>query len=203
MKYYSQIGQDKQYLEYSKKRNGYYIEIGANDGITFSNTKLLEELKWNGICIEANPQAFKKLIKNRTCKNIQCAVFDYDGDISFKSGDDSLVGGITSELVDTWEKADKKQWVEQKVRCKTLYQILEEENVPKIIDYISIDTEGSEFIILDKFFQDNKKKYKFGYVDIEHNYDTRNYKRIKVLMEANGYKFLKNNQWDYTFILKD
>jgi hypothetical protein len=80
MKYYSQIEQDKQFLTHRGNTDkGFYVEIGANDGVTFSNTKTLEDLGWDGICVECNPQAFEKLDENRTCKKIQCAVYNYEG----------------------------------------------------------------------------------------------------------------------------
>jgi len=57
---------------FNEKRNGYFLDIGAHDGIHISNTYLLERrYGWSGICIEANRDTFLKLQKNRkaTCVN--------------------------------------------------------------------------------------------------------------------------------------
>ena len=64
---YSQIGQDLNVLQfYNHKKNGYFIEVGANNGIYLSNTYLLEKkYNWKGICIEPHPIEYEKLIKNR------------------------------------------------------------------------------------------------------------------------------------------
>jgi hypothetical protein len=65
-KYYSQIRQDR-YIDFffSKKRNGVFVDIGANDGVTLSNTYFLEkERHWTGICIEPIPSSFEKLKAN-------------------------------------------------------------------------------------------------------------------------------------------
>jgi len=60
---YSQLNQDLWVLDTLKhKRNGIFVDVGAFDGINLSNTYLLEkEHGWNGICIEANSESFKKL----------------------------------------------------------------------------------------------------------------------------------------------
>ncbi len=68
MKYYSQIGQDQYYIEniINFKKNGIFIDIGANNGIHASNTATLEfDLGWTGVCIEANPNLIESLTKNR------------------------------------------------------------------------------------------------------------------------------------------
>ena len=60
---FSQIGQDKRVLDfYQNKKNGYFVEVGANDGKRLSNTYLLEkDYNWKGICIEPVPSLLKKL----------------------------------------------------------------------------------------------------------------------------------------------
>ena len=74
--------QDKKMLKYLKKQNGYFIEIGANNGIDQSNTYLLELKKnWKGILVEPSPNKFIECIKNRSSKNKfycnACVSFDY------------------------------------------------------------------------------------------------------------------------------
>ena len=67
MRSYSQLGQDLTVLKfYNDKRDGYFIELGASDGITLSNTYLLEkEFGWKGICAEPVPVKYEALCKNR------------------------------------------------------------------------------------------------------------------------------------------
>ena len=69
MPYYSQIGQDKWVNDTLKgKTNGFFIELGACDGLYLSNTLYFEKEKnWNGICIEPNSSYFSRLCKNRKC----------------------------------------------------------------------------------------------------------------------------------------
>ena len=64
-------GLDKKLLKYINYDNGFYIECGANDGVDQSNTWYFEKFKnWHGFLIEAHPETFNELKKNRSKKNI-------------------------------------------------------------------------------------------------------------------------------------
>jgi FkbM family methyltransferase len=150
MKYYSQSNQDKWVCEYLKfKSNGYYLDIGAYDGIQTSNTFVLEkELNWSGICIEANPFVFKRLCENRNSLNINLAVTDYKGVCNFN--EDSICN---------------KNFGYQ-IECDTLNNILEKKCTTNKIDYLSIDIEGAEFDALKNFDFNN---WQIDLITIEHN----------------------------------
>jgi hypothetical protein len=70
------------------------------------------------------------------------------------------------------------------VKTVSLYDLLERNNAPKQIDFLSIDTEGSEFDILNSF---NFEKYSFRIITCEHNYSKQR-KEIRKLLESNGYR---------------
>ena len=61
----SQVGQDEWVVSFfSSKGDGYFLDIGAHNGVDLSNTYYLEkELQWNGICVEADPYIFEDLRK--------------------------------------------------------------------------------------------------------------------------------------------
>jgi len=206
MKFYSQIGQDEKLISrLNNKRNGFFVDIGANDGTIFSNSKTLEEsLDWDGICIEANIKPYKVCAETRKSTTLNLAVYNHKGVVTFSSGADSLVGGVKDSFdplhEECWGKINKfEEW---RVCCDTLFNVLKDNNAPEYIDYLSMDTEGSELLILEKFFQENNGKYKFKYMDLEHNHNQVKIKRITRLLEDNGYKFLCQNQWDFTFELE-
>ena len=69
MDFYSQNGQDKFLLNtlFKNKKNGFFVEVGADDGIDKSNTFMFEKIGWQGICIEPSPERFLKLAENRNC----------------------------------------------------------------------------------------------------------------------------------------
>ena len=81
---------------FQSKKNGYFVDIGAHDGLSISNTKILEDLGWSGICIEPHPKVFKSLIENRTCECINCAIWNEDTKIKFLSlsGYTEMLSGI-------------------------------------------------------------------------------------------------------------
>jgi len=148
MIFYSQSDQDKWVcFLLNNKVNGYFIDIGAYDGISTSNTYTLEKfLNWNGICIEANPSAFFNLNQNRRCINVHAAVSDNNGTCTF--GADSIGSGNTI------------------VNCFTLDKILLDNNCSKDIDYLSIDIEGHEYNVLSNF---DFNTWKIKLMTVEHN----------------------------------
>src|SRR5947207_13570279 len=81
VKFYSQVGQDRFLLEnfFRGKRGGVFLDIGAYDGETLSNTLFFEKtMGWTGLCVEPLPAAFAKLRATRkaVCENISVADFE-------------------------------------------------------------------------------------------------------------------------------
>ena len=158
-KYYSQAGQDAWVCElFNFKRNGFFVDIGAYDGVKFSNSYTLEQqFGWKGICVEANAQTFKELCKVRSSQNINTAVTDRNGMCVFI--EDDMYGRIVfdNEIIK----------ISKPCPSKTIGTILSECNAPAIIDYLSLDIEGGEFIALSVFPFD---KYKIRALTVEHNF---------------------------------
>ena len=98
---YSQSGQDAYVISHFKnKRNGTFIDIGANDGISLSNTYYLEkELGWSGICFEPIPDIFSRMDKVRNCTKIMAGVADQNTieKFTFVDGESHMLSGMTKE----------------------------------------------------------------------------------------------------------
>ena len=197
---YSQIGQDLKVLKYfNNKKNGYFIEVGAVDGIELSNTYLLEkDYNWKGICIEPVPSFFKKLVKNRKSINLSDAVYNVNNKI-VNITEASLLSGIREDIDAHKEVLKNKENKDIKVKTKTLTKILDENKAPKYIDYLSIDTEGSELKILEGIDFD---KYSFGYINIEHNGIEPRRTLMKKKLLNNGYQYIGQNKFDDIYIKK-
>lgn len=195
---FSQIGQDKRVLDfYQKKKNGYFVEVGANDGKTLSNTYLLEkDYNWKGICIEPVPSLFKKLQSNRKSINISDAAYDVNNK-TVKIVDANLLSGIRDDI-DAHKHILKNKDIN--VKTKTLTKILDENKAPHKIDYLSLDTEGSELKILKGI---DFKKYKFGYINVEHNNVEPRRTDMKKLLQKNGYRYEGENKFDDIYICKN
>ena len=204
MTYYSQLGQDKfvdEYLQF--KENGIFIEIGAHDGRSCSNTLFFEENRnWKGICIEPGPEEFKKLTENRKSININACVSDYDGQSEFTyiEGYSMMLSGLSENY-----NYSHQNRIEHEVNINggeiskiempvfKLQTILDEHNISDI-DYCSIDTEGSEFNII-KSIDFDKTNIKI--FSIENNYGNED---IKNYLETKGYILYTKIQWDDIFI---
>lgn len=197
---YSQIGQDIAVLEYYKnKEGGYFVEVGAADGIDLSNTYLLEtKYKWKGICVEPIPEQYKKLITNRP--NSKCsndAVYYKTGiTLNFDiANNGNLISGIT-EHIDAHKKLVDANKTTISVKTISLTDLLEQYGAPTFIEYLSLDTEGSEYEILKDF---NFDKYKFGLIDVEHNFIEPRRSQIKDLLLSNGYEYVRENNFDDSY----
>lgn len=185
-KHISQMGQDYWVFGevFDGKKKGYFVEIGSADGMTLNNTLLLEtRYNWNGICIEPNPSLFKTLsqIRKVTCLNI--CIDEREGIVEFKQ--DGLMGGIVSYETDNKPEIgpSKGDSILIKLQTQTLFSVLSNYNAPKTIDYLSIDAEGAEERILNKF---PFNEYKFTCITIE-----RPSQLLRDLFEKHGYVKIK------------
>ena len=207
-------GQDKWALKMlDNKKKGYFVDIGATGGINNNNTYALEkEFEWEGICVEPNPlfRAFPSLIKNRKCICENVCIFSSNGIVDFIArGRHVELSGIHDNFSSTYiQHAIKKGHPTIKVPSITLLDLLQKNNAPKIIDYLSIDTEGSEWEILKGFDFD---QHIFLTITIEHNYakqtDWDNKEKIKrdkirKLLTSKGYILYKEGSVEDWFIHK-
>jgi len=183
--YYSQFGQDKWVLKdiFNFKREGYFVELGAGDGINKSNTYTLEKgFNWKGLCIEANRDLFEKLKSNRKCICINECVSNDKKKVKFSVGK-----GLNNGIVNIGNNFEYKETIK-------LEDIFNRNNVPKIIDYFSLDVEGHEFEILKNF---PFNKYTFLAINIE-----RPNKELLNLLKTSGYIKVGSNPCDSLFINK-
>ncbi|KAH3703235.1 uncharacterized protein LOC127860525 [Dreissena polymorpha] len=156
---FSQYGQDK-YLSnhFGSKRNGFFVEIGAYDGQSLSNTLLFEmKNNWTGLLIEANPHMFSNIASvNRNCYAINCCLGYTNTSLTFTlagmiSSADAVMTAqhrnrINSERVNF--KNDKTYSKAVTVQCYSLFDILNVIGTRKV-DYFSLDVEGAELYILE------------------------------------------------------
>jgi FkbM family methyltransferase len=195
----SQLRQDLFVLnELNYKNNGFFVEFGAANGIYLSNTYLLEKkFKWNGILAEPAKIYHNALVKNRNCSIEKKLIWEKSGlKLMFNETLEPELSTIKEFL-----KSDSHMRVERKryeIETISLNDLLKKFNSPKIIDYLSIDTEGSEYDILKNFNFDN---YKFRIITCEHNY-TINRNRIYNLLLSKGYvrKFSDITEFDDWYI---
>ncbi len=199
-KYYSQCGQDKWVIEqiFDYEENGFFLDLGAGNGIYVSNTYALEKhYGWKGICIEANDELFNELKKNRKCFCDHSCVDGRKHNIKFVN---SCLGRRSnpwyyyrSGIVD--EDTDNKYAADFIVKeTTTLLDILKKYNAPKIINYFSFDVEGAETRILKDFLFD---RYIFLSISIE-----RPSKLLNSILKKNMYVVVGSDSLDILYIHK-
>ncbi len=194
---FSQLGQDLFVLDVlGGMRDGFFLDSGASDGVRASNTRLLEtSFGWTGICIEPNEAFFSALIKNRRCYCLNCCLYDREGTVEFVEA--NTLGGILEEYhpahlhfaKTTFRVPEDATGKPRTVRkaARTVRSVLRECAAPPIIDYWSLDTEGSEFAILKSFPFD---EYSFRVLTVEHNkLPVRD--QIKEFLKSHGYQRIK------------
>lgn len=165
-KFYAQNGQDR-YVDSkftSKKlKNGRFVEIGALRGKEFSNTWYFEKAyDWKGVLIEAEARYNNSLTVNRPLSKVYNRAACPSGVERVKFASSSVFGwgGIFSYLDEKWKK---KVHSVKEVGCVTINDVLEPE-IPGVIDYMTIDTEGSEFDIVKAI---NFTKFNITYLQVE------------------------------------
>jgi FkbM family methyltransferase len=184
---YSQGGQDIYVTRILKeKRDGYFIEIGANNGYTMSNTYLLEKnYGWKGICVEATPYKITELTNNRP--NAICissaAFLESNLELDFTTCPLDILNVIT-EYAEIAIDFLKENGEIIKVNTRSLTDILNENNAPENIDYLSIDTNGSEYKVLEGI---DFTKYKFNVITVKNSLIEEKQNRIKEILTSNGY----------------
>jgi FkbM family methyltransferase len=162
--YYGQHGEDAILSGlFPDDYSGYFVEVGALEGIRFSNTYLFEQRGWNGIVIEAHPGYFELLKENRNCKVIHVAVGDKDREecafyANFRGSLSTLNENINfSNYGKYWGQNQNKiidGFVNGKIKVPMakLDTVLEKEMPPSnSIDIMSIDIDGSESVALKAF----------------------------------------------------
>ena len=192
----SQIGQDvfvACQLQLWKQTNKpkYFVEFGATDGITLSNTYILEKIfDWDGLLIEPARIWREHLIANRNCKIDFRCVFDESGKtIQFNESVDAVYSTIDQFSQGDQHAQQRNGGERYLVDTVSLNDVLTESGAPLVIDYLSIDTEGSELQILQSV---DFSKWKFKIITVEHNFMPQRILINQLLLDF-GYKRVFKN----------
>lgn len=199
--YYGQNNQDKYCYEnfLKDKRNGVFLDIGASDGVRFSNTYFFEkEMGYSGLCIEPRKSDFDKLRKTRSCfcENVAIDTKEQD-DVPFMelSGYGSGLSGLVHHYdprhlnkIDYEVKNPLHKGTNIiKVKTRRLETLLDEYNLHEI-DLCSLDVEGAELDILKSI---NWMKTHIKVLIVENNYSDP---KMREYLESVGFTYVTNIQ---------
>ena len=170
-KFFSQSGQDRILKNhfFKNKKKGFFVEIGAFDGIEGSNCLYFENnYAWNGIALEPSKTQFSKLKKNRKCSVLNLAISSSEKEVEFYDVHEGLaqmsgINDINYSSKDIVEKDIKSKIKKYKLKTTTFDKIIPSDEV---IDYLSIDIEGGEMEVLKSI---DFKKYTIKVISVENN----------------------------------
>jgi len=171
--------------------NGRFLDIGAHDGITFSSTRGLFELGWNGVYVEPSPDVLPLLYKNAgsNCNVLPVAIGTSNGSMDFYSSGGDMIGSLSTAHVKLWEKYAKFN--------KTTVDVITVDELEKRVgtqfDFIGIDVEGINLDVFDQFDW-NKWNAKCVCVEYESHKD-----HMTTVMNKAGYKLVYTSRENLVF----
>jgi len=214
--YQSQSGQDRYVHEvfFKNVKDGVFVDIGAYDGVTFSNSYFFEkDLNWKGICIEPIPEHFATLKQKRNCFCVHGCVTDHNGEAEFLhvAKTDKTEKNYHLDMLSGLQKKYDPRHMERvrkevsayngkleilNAPCFTLNKLLEEKGFNHV-NFLSLDTEGGEFDILKSIDFD---KFIIDVITVENNYGEN---EIPQFLESKGYRIAKTLGADVIFVHRD
>tara|TARA_B100001564_G_C20642719_1_gene672954 strand:- start:1140 stop:1931 length:792 start_codon:yes stop_codon:yes gene_type:complete len=197
-RFYSQQNEDKHLLKNFKienVKNGTYLEVGAYDGVYFSNTLFLQnEFKFSGILIEPQKDLYEKLIKNRPSDFVVNSAISNSVQDKVEFIGDNLEAGIRSNIRTNLEKFPL--WKSYKVDNVKMAKIIDKSGF-KYIDVMFIDTEGSELEVIKSI----DFSFPISIIIVEANeINSQEDQLMFQILEENGFKFyfqIRGNYWFY------
>jgi hypothetical protein len=193
----------ERYLDERFKVPGYFLEIGCWKGDLISQTYYLEKNKgWTGLCVDPFPYSFEK----RTCKLCKKAI---SGDGKVREfvrvsidrrygGDVSYFSGFKDSIQTHWDLIS--EFCDYEIiglETITFTQLAEIYVIPQFVEFLSVDTEGSELEIFQTIPFD---KFSFGLIVFEHNRNDVVKNEVGEILVKNGYHLLEALQVDDVYV---
>ena len=160
----------------------FFVDLAANHAIELSNTLLLEQNGWKGLCIEGNPEYWYDLARYRKCTIVGAFVGGKENEdgkqvqVALKGAS----GGIVGKGMDNKEASDVNVNVNRDL--VSILTVFKETRVPNMIDYFSLDVEGAETLVMKDF---PWNEYSFRFITIERPKDD-----LKTILVAQGYVYV-------------
>jgi FkbM family methyltransferase len=180
------------------RRNGFFLDFGAFDGQTISNTYVLEkELGWNGLCVEPNPRFFGNLQQCRSCITVNVALWPKSLE-SIRFVDAHGLSTIESYKDSDANAERRSQATHGIIEVQTLNptDLLRQCHAPEQIDYLSLDVEGAEYEVLGAL---DLTSYAIALMTIEHNHDLPKQEKIRSHLSRFGYEVVQHCNDDFFF----
>lgn len=194
---YSQYGEDDYLINFFLNKNdGFLVDIGAADGVRYSNSRLLIQLGWYGLLVEPNPKNFQKLqilynenkkilLENVGCSDVSNNISEFFID---KNDDYEQLSTFSLDQVLKCKKLYNCEFVKETVKIIKTSDLFEKHQIKKI-NFLSIDTEAFDTKVISGI---DFHKYEIDLICVEHESDEMK----KILFENNyeiSYKTIGNS----------
>jgi FkbM family methyltransferase len=192
--YHSHQGQDQWVIErvLPGKRGGWFIDAGAGpDGVKGSNSYVLEKhLGWTGLLVEPHPDCYPQVKSNRSAHVEQYCLSDSFGEVEFALNQYPELSSITENLSEPNFVAagyQSKKGERSKIRIPTapLWELLRRQRAPPVIEYMSLDIEGSEWMALKDF---PFEEFRILCMTVERG--GKHYDKLREKLRRNGYRLV-------------
>ena len=196
---YSQFQEDLLIdLLLNRKSVGLYVDVGANDPFFNNNTQRFYSRGWRGINIEPNFEAFKRVNENRAYDiNLNIAISENTGDLPFYLiGNDSSLSSLDHPTAIKMAKMLNLEITSASVKVMPLSKVLDIYLNNRLIDFMSIDTEGHDLAVLKS---NNWEKYRPSLVMVESKLECRD---ILLFMDKQKYLYIFSNHVNALFVDK-
>jgi len=202
MKYVSQLGEDCLLaIFFEFKHSGYFVDVGAFDGVYLSNSYAFEQIGWSGVCVEPDPRYFDLCVKNRPrskCINAACLEGD-QGMIAFRVEEGGLFSGVTTDenFAASIYRNSAVPFVGFRtvnVPSTSLNTVLADHAGP--IDFASIDVEGAELRVLRGL---DLERYCPRVLVLEAN-KPEELQALRTYLNERGYRLARSLAWNHFFV---
>ncbi len=200
--FYSQQGEDCLLLQFFRHKTiGYFVDVGAFDGVYLSNSYAFERLGWSGICVEASARYFELCKSNRprsACYHAAC-LHEERGIVDFREESGGLFSGVRTDenyaaYCYTASRVRFDGFETTQVPSATLNKLLE--RTVEEIDFVSIDVEGSELEVLAGF---DLERYHPRVLVIEAN-DVTAAAKLDAYLASRGYRLARFMGWNRFYV---
>lgn len=180
---------------------GFYVDVGAFDPHRFSNTKRFYDKGWRGINVEPDPQNYKKFVDSRPKDiNLNQGVSDKNGTLTFYKMNPGTLSTFSKEDADANLKEGFELIEKVQVKTTTLAEVMKNHVGKQPIDFLSVDTEGLDFTVLNS---NDWKKYRPKVVCVESNKGTDIDNSVEKLLISHGYTAVFNNGLNAIYTVKN
>jgi FkbM family methyltransferase len=197
--YYSHMGADLWVAETMQyRRDAYFLEFGALDGLTASNCAMLEKtLGWKGIAVEANPTYYPQVCANRSCITVNVALAKKSREsveMIDVFGLSALRQHINVDGAQSVRERDKRGYVWIDTLNPT--ELLQRYSSAEHIEFLSLDIEGGEYEVIKAI---NFDYYRIALMAIEHSSNPKRQKLMRDFLLPKGYKVIQRHQDDWFY----